>query len=122
MLRFDHVAIAVARKFCVESIARLAGLAVAEIVRQDEKVARGVQRLARVKKFARELGPQEIAAISSGPVKDQHRILNAAEFINPRRTECAVMHPQIRQDFSRSKMKITKDEIRGLHWRKARPE
>src|SRR5207244_11664824 len=93
VLRFDHVAIAVAREFCVESITWLAGLAVAEVVRQDEKVARGVQGLALVEKFARELGPQEIAAISGSSVKDQHGIFNAAEFINPRCTECPVMYP-----------------------------
>src|SRR5437879_5899955 len=75
VLRFDHVAIAVSWEFCVEPIARLAGLAMADVVRQNKKVAPGIQRLARIEKLARELRPQEIAAIASGSMKDQHRIL-----------------------------------------------
>ena len=75
-MRFDYITIAVTREFCAEPIAGLAGMAMANIVRQNKKVTRRIQGLAGIKKLAREFRTQEIAAVSGGPVQDQHRIFN----------------------------------------------
>ena len=62
MLGRDHVAIAVLREACAEPVAGLGRFSVAEVVRNDDVVSRGIERLARAKQFLGELGPQKLFA------------------------------------------------------------
>ena len=74
VLRFDHVGVAVLRKLRAQAVAGLGGLAVADAVGQHDEVARGVERLARAKQLAGELGPDELRAAAAGAVPDEHGV------------------------------------------------
>ncbi len=74
MLRLDHVAVAVVREPGVEAVARLARLAVADSVRQDDVEPRRVERLAGLEQLAGELGTDELGAAPGGPVEDEHGV------------------------------------------------
>ena len=54
MLRAHHVVVGVLRKPRVQAVARLARLAVADAVRQDDEISRGVEQLARPEQLAAE--------------------------------------------------------------------
>ena len=58
MLGLDHVDVAVARELRAQPVARLARLAVADVVGQDDEVLRGVERLP---------GPEQLAGERRGP-------------------------------------------------------
>src|SRR5216684_13562 len=80
-LRFDHVDVTVTGKLRVHPVARLARFAVADSIRQDDEKLRGIERLARAEKFAREFWPDELRAAARRPVRDQHRISHDAFLI-----------------------------------------
>jgi len=61
VLRRHHVAIAVLRERRPQSVARLARLAVADVVHDHDVVRRGVQQLARAEQLAGELGLRNCA-------------------------------------------------------------
>ena len=77
-LRLDHVDVAVARKLRVHAVARLARFSVPDSVRQHDEKFRGIERLTRAEKFAREFRPDKLRAASGGSVRDQHRVPNDA--------------------------------------------
>ena len=60
-LRLDHVAVAVARKFCVHAVARLTRFPVTDAIGQNDEKFRRVERLARTKKLAGEFRADRIA-------------------------------------------------------------
>ena len=74
VLRLDHVAVAVLRKFRAQAVTGLGGLAVSDAVGQHDEVASRVEGLARAKQLARELRPHELRATAAGAVTDDHRI------------------------------------------------
>ena len=55
MFRLDHVAIAVVRKSRVQAVARLARLAVADAVGQDDEEAADVEQLIRAEERRRRI-------------------------------------------------------------------
>ena len=69
ILRFDHVAISVAGKFRVHSIARFARFAVTDVIRQDDEKLRHIERLARAEKFPGEFRPNKLRATAGGVLR-----------------------------------------------------
>ena len=64
VLGLDHVVVAVAREPRAQAVARLARLAVADVVGQDDEVLRGVERLAGAEQLAGEAVGEELRAAS----------------------------------------------------------
>ena len=56
VLRRDHVVVVVLRKACAQSVAGLAGLAVSNVVGQDDEVAIHVEQLPRTEQHTGKLG------------------------------------------------------------------
>ena len=81
----DHVAIAVARKPRAQAVARLARLAVADVVGQHDEVARDVEQLAGPEQLAGKAGADELRARSARAVHDQHGVAHDTLRVLPRR-------------------------------------
>ncbi len=75
VLRLDHVRIPVVWESHVEPIARLAGIAMADAVRQDNEVLGWIQKLPAIEKLTGELIAKKLFAGASRSVQDQNRIL-----------------------------------------------
>ena len=65
--RLDHVDVAVAREPCAQAVARLARVAVADVVRQDDVVLRGVEQLAWAEQLAGEAVAEELRPLPVVP-------------------------------------------------------
>ncbi len=110
-LRLDHVDVAVTRKLRVHSVARLARFPVPDSVREHDEKFRGIKRLTRAKKFAREFRPDELRAAAGRPMRDQHRVAHGALLILHRFANGPVMDLQFRQRLARSELEIADDVI-----------
>ena len=111
VIRRHHVVVVVVWKLVAQPIAGFAGLAVPDLVREDDVVPRGIQELPRPEEHAGELLGQERLARSPGPVKDQHRVVSL---------QCAhrgVVKPQFRQRFAAVEAEIANGEV-GLDGRR----
>ena len=105
ILRFHHVGITVARKFRVQSIARLTRFAVANSIRQHDEIFRRVERLIFTEKFAGKFRSNELRAATGRSVHDQHGVrefaLDVIAF-----AERSVMNSQLGQALSRREFEI----------------
>ncbi len=77
-LQLHHVGIAVVRELHVQPVARLARLAVADVVGEDDEVAGSVERLPLAIEATGEAAPEELSARSSRPVQDEDRVVDRA--------------------------------------------
>ena len=96
VLRFHHVAVSVARKFCVHAVARLARFAVADPVRQNDEKFRRIQRLIFPEEFAGKLRPNKLRAAARCPMHDENCIGRLALRIFLRLSERPIMETQLR--------------------------
>src|SRR5262249_47888583 len=97
-------------------VARPGRLAVAEVVRKDDVVARRVQGLALAEQLAGEqlAGkplPDQALALAAGAVQDEHRVADDALLIAPRRAERTVVDAHLGQGFARGEAEVTEDMI-----------
>src|SRR5262249_17865048 len=104
------------REASVQPVARLSRLAVAEAVRQDEVVARRVERLPLAKQLAREhrtacLLAHQALAFSGGAVEDEHRVANDALVVALRLAERAVVEAHLGQGLAGSEAEVFEDVI-----------
>src|SRR5258708_2223661 len=97
----------------VEALAGPAGLAVADVVRQNEVKPGGIEKLAFAKEFAREFGPEKIAAVAGCAMENENSVLNDSVLVAPRRANGAIVHFQFRQRLAGIKMEIMEYEIAG---------
>ncbi len=116
MLGPDHVPIAIFREAGVQAVAGLGRFPVAEVVGQDDEVARGVERLAFAKQFggedvARGTLANEAAAFAAGAVQDEHGVLHDALVVAARLAHGAIMDANLGQGVARSEAKIANDII-----------
>src|SRR5271169_6300602 len=72
VLRRDHIAVVVARKFRPHTVGRLGRFSVADGVGQHYEVLARVQRLTWTKQFTPEGGSKQAGARAGGAMKDQH--------------------------------------------------
>ena len=96
----------------MQAVARLARVAVADVVGQDDEELRGVERLARPEQLAGELArPTNCAAGAAGAVHDQHRVAHHA--LRVLRTACrgAVVHPQLGQRLAGREPEVSEDVV-----------
>src|SRR6266567_8725984 len=112
ILRFHHVEITVARKFCMQSVAGLARFAVADAVwKNDEKLCR-IERLIFPKKLIRKFRARdELRAASGCPVHDENCVHRFALRIFLWFPDGPIMQMQLWQRLARRKFKIVDCEI-----------
>src|ERR1022692_3813405 len=91
VLRDHHVLVVVLRKMRVQAIARFAGSAVADAVRQDEIEATSVEQLALAEQDSGESVHQKAAPRTAGGVQDEHRVADPALSVAVRDTDRRVM-------------------------------
>ena len=116
VIRFNHVEIAVARKFCVHAVTGLARFAVADPVRQHDEKFRSIQRLTSTKKFTGKFRSNKLRAAAGRSVHDQNCIGRFALRIFLRFAERPVVDAQLRQRFARLKFKIRNRVIAFSRW------
>ena len=63
----------------------------ADIIRQDDKVARGVENLTRAEQFGGELGLKELFPGTAGPVQYHNGIGDISLLVAVRRAEACIM-------------------------------
>jgi len=95
----------------MQPIARLARLAVPDIVRKNDEIAVRVQHLAGTEQHARENRLQQAMPAAARAVHDQHRIRRAPARVARRRAERRVMQPQLRHRFARLEMEVVRHVI-----------
>ena len=111
VLRHRDIMQAVLRKARAETVARLAGAAEADDVGDDEKIPRGIERLAGAEQFVGERRLEPGPAGAGGVVDQQRRVDDAARGVGPRRAERDVMLPQLRQRLAGGETEIAGHKI-----------
>src|SRR5262245_13807062 len=111
VLRRDHVVVVVVRKPGVKAVARLARLAVPDVVGKDDEIPGSIQQLSGTKENTAELRREKSASAPPRAVKYQYRIPHYPARISERLSERAVMKLQFRQFLTVLKAKATHREI-----------
>lgn len=111
VLQPHHVGVAVLRKLHAQAVTRLARLAVADVVGQDDEVLLGIERLAFPEQPPAIRGAQEPNARSAGAVQDQDAVTHHAVGVLPRRAHGPVVNLHRRQAFAAAEREIARDEI-----------
>ena len=86
-----------------------------DVVRQDDVVARDVERLARPVELVSKLRLKELRARPSGPVQDHHRIDDPTLRVPARLAQSAVVHPQFGQGLTVREGEVAQDDIALAH-------
>jgi hypothetical protein len=94
VLQIDNVAIAVFGEVCLQSIARLARLAVANVVREDQVVAARIQWPARIEQRAHIGWATERQTIGSRPVQEENCIVDVSSGVAMRFAERRIVDTQ----------------------------
>src|SRR5437016_6443227 len=102
----DLNAVAEARKFRAQTIARLARFAVTNSIRQDDEEFRGIERLTIAEKFAGKFRANELRAASSRSMHDQHGVRRFSLRIFISLPQGTVMDTQLRQRFATRELEI----------------
>src|SRR6476620_8126027 len=110
LLRFDHVIVAIARKFAPQFVAGLARSATAETVGYDQRILGAVERLPAPEQLRTE-GVDNGFATTIGAVQQQHRIREAPFGIAPRCSKCDIVLAKLRQRLAGLEAKVAEDEI-----------
>src|SRR5262249_45636735 len=87
VLGCEDVLVAVSRELRAQSVARLARLAVPDVVRQDNEVLRGVEQLSWLEQLARKAAPDKLRTRAARAVHDQHGVGRHALRVLLRRPE-----------------------------------
>ena len=111
MLQRHHIRVAVARELHAQAVARLARLAVADVVRQDDEVPLGVERLPLAEQPAAVGVAEESTAAAAGAVQDQHAVPHDAVGVFPRRAHGAVMNLDLGDAVAAREHVVAGDEI-----------
>jgi hypothetical protein len=106
VLEGDHVRVFVMREMGMETVARLAGFAVADVVGKNQKIFCCVEELAGTEKPSGENGLKKIAALATGAVKDQDRVGGATGRVFHRCTEGEVVEANVGKRLARLEMEI----------------
>src|SRR5207253_3518429 len=83
----------------------------ADAVRKNDEVSRGVQELPRTKQFAGKNGGEELMAGTSGAVKNQDGVRDAALSVARGLAQRRVVQAQFRERLTRTKFEILDGEI-----------
>ena len=81
----EPTSIPVARELHPQAVARLTRSPVSDVVRENDEVARGVEKLTGTKEFPGELRLEKLASGAAGAVKDEHGVRDAASGVTLRR-------------------------------------
>src|ERR1019366_9864173 len=111
VLRPHHVVVRVLRKARAQAIARLARLAVADAVRKDDEVARGVEKLAGAEELSAERLGQKAGTGAARAVQDQDGVADDAGRVAPRRADRAVVQRELGQRLAGGEPKAVHHEI-----------
>src|ERR1022692_213783 len=95
----------------METVARFAGISVADVVGDDAVVTSGIEQLSFAKELVGKFRTEELGAASGGAVKNQNGVANGSVFVPLRRAKGAVMHPQFRQGLAGVEVEIAEDVI-----------
>src|SRR6185369_3450125 len=104
------------RKFCVQSVTRLARSAVTDVIRDHDKILLGIEQLSFTEQHPAESTAKKLRMAAARSVQNKHRICNHPILVLDRRPERHKMQPQFRQNLAALKPKILHKEIawRGL--------
>ena len=111
VLRLHHVVVAIARKFRMQAVARLAGLPMPQRIRQHDEITRGIQRLPGAEQLAGKLRADETAARAAGAVDDQHGVVFS------RRAVGVIVDAHLGQGLTRCELEVVDDEVTFAHRR-----
>ena len=107
----DDVLIAVMGELGAQAVARLAGAAAADTVRQDDEVLRRVERLAGGEQLVGKRGHQPGLAAGARAVEQDHRIGDVAGRVALRRSQRRVMLLEVGMHLAALEAEILDDEI-----------
>ena len=83
----------------------------ADAVGKDDEVHAGIEELPGLKEHAGELLRQEVGARAGGAVQDEHRIADDASRIPARRSQRAVVQPELGQHLTAVEPELAKREV-----------
>jgi hypothetical protein len=113
VLAGDHVVVVVGGKVGVQAVGGLGGLAVADIVGQDQIKLRNVERLPWPEEHVGEHRVQQRRSIPAGAVEQQDRVGRVAGGVPFRCSQSQVMQLQRGQGLARSETEIGDGVIAG---------
>ena len=100
VLGFDHVQIPVMRKLRAQPIAWFARLAVTDVVREDDEVARGIDEPSGGEEDTCKFWPDELRTASARPVHDQDGVADDAGAVAFGLSQRPVVNPEFRKNLT----------------------
>ena len=95
----------------MQAIARLTRAAVAEAVRQDDEILRGIEQLTGPKQNVRERRIQKAAAGAARSMSGEDGVLSDTGAVGLERADGAVMDLQFREYFAAAKFEVVDDIV-----------
>ena len=109
----DHVSVCVVGKVHAQPIGGLGGPAVTNVVREDDVVGRGVERLAGPVQLGEER-VEELAAGTPGAVQDQYRVADVTGRVPAGRPQREIVELERCQGFAVGEVEIVEQERGGV--------
>ena len=110
-LAAHHVVVVVRGKMRVQPVRRLRAFPVPDVVGQNEKVLRNVERRARSEKHIGKERIQQRVRVAARPVQQQNRVVHVARGVAVRRSQRKVMQTQLGQRSPASKRKLSSTTV-----------
>src|ERR1051326_2134368 len=101
----------------MKPVAGLAGVAMTDPIRQNQEIARGIQRLTCAEQHASKLRAEKLPPIAGRAVQNQHRIPYDPLCIALGSAQGAVMDAQFGQDLPGAKLEVFQYTIAFCRWR-----
>jgi len=95
VLRRDHVAVIVMGKARVQAVAGLRGFPVADAIREDDEILRGIEQSAGLEQHIGELRAQELVTVSASAMQYDNGVCRAPLRIQLRRTQRDVVQMKL---------------------------
>ena len=106
MLRADHVVVVVVGKLHAEAVGGLGGLAVADVVGEDEEVFGDVEGLAGAEEDVGEDGVEQGVGVAAGAVEKEDGVVDVAGGVAVRRAESEVVEVQLGEGFAGAEAEV----------------
>src|SRR6185369_13592736 len=117
MLGGHHVVIIVMRELCMKTVARFARGSMTDVIRDDDIVLLGIEKLALAEQNPREAFPEKLGMCSAGAMQYKDGVSYLAVFVLDRCSECYIMQLEFGERLPIVKSEILYHKVAVEDWR-----
>ena len=109
----NHVVVIVLGEAHAEAVRGPGALAVADVIGEDQEVARDVERLAGAEEHVGEDAVEERMRVAAGAVQEEHGVVDLACAVVVRRAEGQIVQLQLGQGFTGAEAEVLRGVVAG---------